>query len=1176
MKRKLLDSIITLSKYFLHAFFLQSLCLNLLIAESQEVKSIKEVYIEANLGKASTLEILKHIEANSDFRFTYDLSDIDREVVLELSQKKVSVAEILTLVAERAKLIFKQYNKNIDVKKVVRIRPQQPRVIAQEEAVKGKVTDENGEGLPGVSVLIKGTMRGTITDVEGNYSLGVPDNANILVFSYVGYTTQEIEIAGRSVVDVSLMLDIATLSEVVVVGYGSQKKRDLTGSVGVADVENMQKAPVASFEEALGGRIAGVQVTSGEGRPGGEMNIVIRGMGSITQNTSPLFVIDGVPFEDPPSGLLDPADIESLTVLKDASAAAIYGARGANGVVIVKTKAGTPGKPRVTYDAYVGVSEVIQRMELLSPYEYVRLQDEHDPRNVDTTYFRAIPDNYFERLGNANPTRQDSLDFFRNVAPIDWQEAIFQEGIIQSHRLSVSGGDPNSTLYTLSFSTFNQEGVIINSGFDRYTGRIKLDQQVSDQLKVGAQVNYSRTKQYGTRTSVSGHNFSTYLLPSVLSYRPISYDSDVDLLNVDIDPDIDPTVNYQFNPVMSAKNEYNVNVNDNIRLNADVHYTILDGLKVKIDGGFNSFNSERDRFNNSFTRYGSPNSTLGLGPNGANLTNTRTSWNFRAFVDYNRKFGSHHKLGLTAGTELFESRGVTREFGAIQVSIENNNVNDLDSGIPQRISTGASSNRLRSYLARANYSFKDKYLLTASIRRDGSSKFLENNRWGTFPSFALAWHLGDERFMKSISFIDNAKVRTSWGQIGNNRIDDFASRAAYGFRYSGRYYGAPIFYAFNNELQIGVVPERLENQDLKWETVEETNIGLDIGLLANRFNVSVDAYRKTTKDLLLRAQLPTTSGFREAFKNVGSIENKGLEITLSAVNIDAGSFRWTTDFNIAFNRNKVLSLNEDQTALAQNVRWTNKFDPISGYVAKVGRPVGQMYGFVWDGIYQIDDFNNIGTEDNPVYELKPDIVDNGQGRSIVQPGFIKYKDINGDGQLNENDRTVIGDPTPKHIGGLVNNFMYKGIALHIFFQWSYGNDILNANRIYQEGSYRRNSNLLATVVDRWTPDNPSTTMYSVHQDEVGLQKYSDRIVEDGSFMRLKTVSVSYDLPGSIISKLRIQSARIYFSAQDLYTWTSYSGYDPEVSVRNSALTRGFDFSAYPRARTMIVGVNLSF
>ena len=1179
MKLNLLKLIMLLSKHSLYIMVIQLVSMQLVVANATLGQSLAKVKVSISVSNASLEEIIRIVENQTDFVFASKGQMVVSDSRIDLHLRNSNLKHVLEELSRAFQYNFKRVNRNIYVWKQKKSNAKPNDKIDYQvfdRTISGKVTDENNQGLPGVNVLVKHTGIGTITDANGGYRLNVPDDATTLVFSYVGYISEELEIAGRSVIEVQLAPDLSTLSEVVVIGYGTQNKKDLTGAIGLVAVEDMQKAPVASFEEAMGGRIAGVQVSSGEGQPGDNMNIVIRGMGSITQNASPLFVIDGVPFESLPSGLLDPADIKSISVLKDASAAAIYGARGANGVVIVTTKAGVPGKPRITYDGYIGVSEVKNRMALLSPYEYVRLQDELEPGRVDSTYFRKIPGNYFELLGNPHPTRQDSLDYFRAVEPIDWQEAVFQEGVIRSHRVSISGGDKQGTLYNLSFSAFSQEGVIINSGFDRYNGRIKVDQQVSDKLAVGMQANYSRTKQYGTRTSVSGHAFSTYLLPSVLSYRPVNYDPNVDLLNLDIDPDINPLLNYQFNPILSAENEFDETINNNVILNANVQYKILDGLTLKVDGAYNSFNAERDRFNNSFTRSGSPNSTLARGPNGSNRTRIQTNRNVRAFLNYNRKFGQDHTLTLMTGTEMNERRLVSRGFSAFNVIVENNNVNGLDSGTADNIETGATANRLRSYLGRANYSFKDKYMLTASIRWDGSSKFLAKNRWGTFPSFALAWQLGDENFMKSISFIGDAKVRASWGQIGNNRIDDFAAQAA--LEYVDRKYasGSTIFYAFNNELQLGVVPNRLENQDLRWETVEEANIGLDLGLLENRFNVSLDAYIKTTEDLLLRAQLPTTSGFRAAFKNVGSIENKGLEVTLSAVNIDANNFRWTTDFNIAFNKNKVLSLNEDQTSLAQTVRWSHGFNNISGYVAKVGRPVGQMYGYVWDGIYQVDDFDNAGTTEEPVYVLKPDVIDNGQGRNKVQPGFIKYKDINGDGVLNENDRTVIGDPTPKHMGGLVNNFSYKGIALHVFFQWSYGNDILNANRVYQEAAYRANANLFATVADRWTPDNPSHTMYSAQQDQTGLQNYSSRIIEDGAFLRLKTVSVSYNFPESVISKLRMQSARIYFSAQNLYTWTNYSGYDPEVSVRNSALTRGFDFSAYPRARTMTVGVNFSF
>lgn len=1026
---------------------------------------------------------------------------------------------------------------------------------AQSRVLSGLIKDETGAGIPGVNIIKKGSSSGTISDIEGRYTIEV-DDTTVLTFSMIGYTKIEEVVGNRNVIDLSMQVDVQQLDEVVVVGYGTEKKRDLTGSVGLANMDNLQKAPVASFEEALGGRIAGVQVSSSEGQPGDNMNIVIRGLGSITQGTSPLFVIDGVPIENPPSGIIDQTDIETISVLKDASAAAIYGARGANGVVIITTKSGKEGATRITYDTYFGISSVRKRMDMLTPYEYVELQNELAPETVSTTYLA-----------------EKTLEDYRNETPTNWQDEVFQDATIKSHKISLDGGSKKNTLYSINLSAFNQEGVIINSGFDRYIGKLRIDQRVNDKLKVGMYVNYSRTKQYGTRTSTSGHNFSTYLLHSVLAYRPVGYDESVNLLEEEIDPDIDPLNNYQFNPVLSAQNEHRETINNNIILNGNAEYTFMDGLKLRIDAGYVSFGSKLESFNNSQTRYGSPNSSLGKGPNGYIRNTTTATWNTRAYLTYDAKLSGGHKLRVMAGSELQERSFDQYRFSATQVTVENNNVNGLDSGIPELIATDASRSRLRSYLARVNYSFKNRYFVTANLRRDGSSKFSSDNRWGLFPSVALAWQMGDEAFMKEINFIGDFKVRASWGQLGNNRVSDFASKASLGYtnlKYAPT--GFPIYYAFNNSLQLGVAPNSLENRDLKWEIGEETNIGVDFGLFDNRFGVSVDAYRKETKDLLLNAQLPTTTGYRSAFKNIGAIENKGLEITLTSVNMDVNDFKWTTDFNISFNKNKVLELNEDQTTLASTVSWTNRFSNISGYVSKVGQPIGLMYGYVWDGIYQYDEFDEVS---DGVYVLKPNVVDNGQSRGTIQPGFIKYKDINGDGIVNDNDRTIIGDPTPKHIGGLANNFSYKGISLHVFFQWSYGNDIMNANRIYLEAPYKRNSNMFATVADRWTPENPSETMFSSGQPEAGLQKYSSRIVEDGSFLRLKTVSVSYNFPKQLISKLKLTGARVYMSAQNLHTWTSYSGYDPEVSVRNSALTRGFDFSAYPRAKTMTMGVNIT-
>jgi TonB-linked SusC/RagA family outer membrane protein len=1021
---------------------------------------------------------------------------------------------------------------------------------AQSQRIQGKVTNENGEGLPGLAISIKGTSIGTITDVEGTYQIEASPKST-LVFSSIGYETREVLVGNQTTINLQMVLDSKHLEEIVIVGYGESRKKDLTGSVSIAEVEDMQKAPVASFEEAFAGRVAGVNVTSGEGQPGDQMNIVIRGMGSITQSTSPLFVIDGIPIENPPSGVLDPSSIESISVLKDASAAAIYGSRGSNGVIIVTTKGGKEGSVRLTYDGYIGVSEVTKRMDLLSPYEFVDLQNEIDPEFTGLAYLS-----------------DKTLEDYKNEPGLDWQDEIFQQAAMQSHKISIGGGSRDNTLYSIDLSAFNQEGVIINSGFDRYIGKIRIDQRLNDRATVGAYINYSRTKQYGTRTSVSGHNFSTYLLHSVLSYRPVSYDPTINLLEEEIDPDIDPLNNYQYNPILSTKNEHSVSSYGNIILNAFGEYELIEGLTLKFDAGYRSFERRRERFNNSKTRYGSPNSTLGKGPNGWLQNQRRISWNSNAYLTYNKKFAKIHKLRVMAGTSVQERTNDSFRMSATQVELEGNGVNGLDSGVPDLLDTYASRSRLLSYFGRAQYSIKDKYLLTATIRRDGSSKFA--NKWGTFPSAAFAWQIGDESFMDDVRFISDMKLRASWGQLGNNRVSDYASKATLTYT-SNRYRptGYPIYYAFNNVLQLGVVPQSLENTDLRWEVGEETNFGFDVGFFENRFNVTVDAYRKTTKNLLLNAQLPSTTGYRSAYKNIGSIENKGLELAFNSVNLDARDFKWTSTFNISFNKNKVLGLNEGQTSLPVAVYWTNMFSTTSAYISKVGQPVGQMYGYVWDGVYQYDDFEEV----NGNYILKSTVPNNGQSRSSIQPGYIKYKDINGDGQVNDNDRTVIGNPNPKHYGGFGNNFSYKNLSLHMFFQWSYGSDVLNANRIYLENGRRKYSNMFASVADRWRPESPSETMHSA--EGAGLEVYSSRLIEDGSFLRLKTVSLSYNLPNELLSRVKMKAARVYFSAQNLYTWDNYSGYDPEVSVRNSALTAGFDFSAYPRAQTYTLGLSLT-
>uniref|UniRef100_UPI003D7F66F6 SusC/RagA family TonB-linked outer membrane protein n=1 Tax=Pedobacter sp. TaxID=1411316 RepID=UPI003D7F66F6 len=596
-------------------------------------------------------------------------------------------------------------------------------------------------------------------------------------------------------------------------------------------------------------------------------------------------------------------------------------------------------------------------------------------------------------------------------------------------------------------------------------------------------------------------------------------------------------------------------------------------LSLKITGGISNRMIHADAFYNSQTAKGTP-----LIP-----TNTRGSYGIVAFEEtnnwvnentltYKKKMGNHN-LDILGGFTLQGRKLNSNGYTSINVPNESLGLSGLDEGTPFNNVALASENTLASFISRVNYNYKSKYLLTASYRADGSSKFVSDNKWGYFPSGAFAWRMSSEEFMKNLTFISDAKFRVSYGLTGNNRVNDYATYASLSFLPVNPNLTLTNNYSFNNATPgKGVIPSTLPNQDLKWETTSQLDLGYDLSLFKNRISVTVDLYKKITSDLLLNANMPYTTGYIKALQNIGKTENKGLELSLNTINIQTPSFTWSTNFNISFNRNKLISLADNQETLLSPINWEVAYANTPLYIAQVGAPVAQFYGFKWDGNYRYDAFDLA----NGVYTLKSDQAYYGASRTAIQPGDIRYNDINGDGKVDDNDRTVIGSPLPKNTGGFSNNFSYKGLDLGVLLQWSYGNEVMNANRIIFEGNSLnyRNLNQYSEYIDRWTPENQSNTLARVGgQGPKGV--YSSRVIEDGSYLRLKTVSLGYALPQKFISKLKVAKVYLSASAQNLYTITGYSGMDPEVSVRNSALTPGFDYSAYPRAKTITFDLKIS-
>lgn len=1035
--------------------------------------------------------------------------------------------------------------------------------------VRGTVVDQTGESVIGASIQVKGTTQGTITDIDGKFSLGVPDKKSVIVVSFIGYATKELQVDTSKPMSIVLEEDTKVLDEVVVVGYQEVRKKDLTGSVAKADMNELLNTPVGSFDQTLGGRIAGVNVSSSEGTPGGTMNIVIRGNNSLTQDNSPLYVIDGFPVEDAAiASTINPSDIESLDILKDASATAIYGARGANGVVIITTKKGKVGKAQITYDGSVTMHHVTRTIPMMDAYEFVKLQAETYPASIANSTGGYL----MEYQG-----KQWTLDDYRDIFQYDWQDEILRTALQHNHNIRLTGGT-EGVRYNASVSYYNQDGILLNSGYERFQARANTVIK-RDKLDISLTTNYSRSIQTGSTPSETSYSGMNNLFYSVWGYRPVTYPnkSMESLLNDVMDEAINSSNDYRFNPIRSLKEEYRKYYINNLQLNGYVSYEFIKGLKLKVSGGYTYDARKNDQFNNSNTRYGGPTSTDKV--NAQIIRNERLTWLNENTLTYQTNIKKKHFFNSLVGITFQNSDYEYYSLKSTHIPNESLGMAGMADGTLSSSSSLKSSWSMMSYLARLNYNYKSKYYATASFRADGSSKFSKKHRYGYFPSGSLAWNFMEEEFMAPIKKVVGAgKLRVSWGLTGNNRIGEYDYYALLQMlkEKQGDYISNGSIpsgvYPFDNDMSsVGMVPVSLPNEDLKWETTEQWNVGLDLSFFNERLNFTADVYRKTTRDLLLEASLPLVSGYYSATKNIGKVRNDGLELSLSTVNVQTKDFTWTSDFNIAFNKNEVLELAENQLSLTTAARFDQNYNSQPSYIAKVGLPMGMMYGYIYEGTYKYDDFVKSGNS----YTLK-DNVPYFSSEANTQPGMPKYKDVNGDGIIDTNDRTIIGRGLPIHTGGFTNSFTYKGFDLSVFFQWSYGNDIMNANRLFFENAGgKKDLNQFASYANRWTPENPESDIPAATKS-ASNNVISSRIIEDGSYLRLKTVTLGYTFPKALIAKAKLSNARVYVAAQNLWTWTSYSGYDPEVSVRNSALTPGLDFSSYPRAFTLSFGVNLGF
>lgn len=1100
------------------------LCLLTIFCASAMNSYSQKAEISLNLQNVTLGQALDAVKQQSEYSFWYRNEEINLDKRLSVHIENQHINNVLdNLLADQG------VSYTIDDKHIIIYKKtgqfSNNGIKQQNKRITGVVTDGTNEAIIGANVIVKGTTLGTITDLDGRFSLDVPDNA-VLQVSYIGYTTKEVAVDNQTTIHITLIEDSKTIDEVVVIGYGSVKKSNLTGAVSSIKTTELQQTPMTSIDQGLAGRASGVQVTQTSGMPGAVASIRVRGSSSLQGGNEPLYVIDGFPVYSGTgfgstggkvqmSGLatVNPSDIESIEILKDASATAIYGARAANGVVLVTTKSGKKGRDVVTFESSWGLQSLSKKLEVMDAQEYAALVNEAYTNDGLSPVYDL---NEIAKLGKGT----------------DWQDELFRTALTQSYQLSFSGGD-EKTSYAISGGYFDQQGIIINSDFKRYSLRLNLDRQLSKTFKVGTHMSGSHTIAKSPPTDVGGRDG---VVTGALKMNPIQpiYENEEtgEYTQMNIPGILIP------NPIATANEQIFNNATTRILGDVYAEWEFIPDFKAKVSIGTDIMYVKGNQYTPSNIYQ-----AMGLASARVNV-NRSVNWLNENILTWNKTINDIHTFNVLGGFTIQQNNVETvtaASQGFVTDALTYNNLGAASTYL-QPGST-ATQWSLMSYLARVNYSLYDKYLFSVNARIDGSSRFGDNNKYGFFPSGSFAWRMSEENFMESVrSVISNLKLRASYGFTGNTEIGVYESLATLGNNN----------WTIGNNLVTGFFPNRIPNPDLKWEKTGQMDIGLDVGFVDNRFRITADYYRKKTTDLLYNVAIPTTSGYSSMLKNIGSVENKGFELLLESDNI-TGAFNWTTAFNISFNRNKVLELGGEEYKEMDEGDGHLKTGAIRRLI--VGEPIGVFYGYRFDGIFQNE----------------AECAEQTSSASPIGVGLRRYKDLNGDGKVDaNNDREILGDANPKFFGGLTNTFSYKGVELNVFLQYSYGNKIFNYNAMEFEAP-TGGQNVYKDMVNRWTPSNPSDIYPKASTNRNLL--VSDRFVEDGSYLKLKTLSLSYSFPK--LKFKHIGGVRVFITGQNLLTWTKYKGYDPEVSYRGaSTLEAGEDYGGYPQSRTYMFGIKL--
>lgn len=1048
--------------------------------------------LSIDIEDASLKQVLKDIERQSEFYFMYNDAQVDVNQNVSVNIRGKNIYHVLDKVLKNTGIAYQVMNKQIVLKPAISQNTVPPQ---QGKKVTGVVKNQEGETLPGVNITVKGTTQGVITDIDGTYEILIEDESAVLVFSFIGYSEKEVPVKGKTTINVTLEEKAQKLDEVVVIGYGSSSKKLLSSSIASVDAENIEETVSSGVQEALQGKTSGVHINKNSGTPGAGISVNIRGKSSISAGTQPLYVVDGVPITRGDysqismegqgiSAIADinPNNIESVSILKDASAAAIYGARAGNGVVLIETKDGKKGETRIDLKTYYGVQQVYDKLDMMNAEEWKDYVRSFDPGFMNDLY---------DLVGDT-------------TLSTNWQNKVLRKAPIANTELSFSGGSDN-TRFFISGRYFKQEGVVLGTDYDKINGRVNVDHDVTERFKVGTKISLTQT----INDRVRGDQSINGVLPNAVSMPPVY---PVKNKNGDYFQGA-----WWDNPVAIGKEVINQARSFRALGNVFGEYQILEGLSFKNQWGVDVYNLNERRFEPSIVK--SAMNENGYGVDATSQVNKLTQQSTLKYItSLNNKHNFNFLLGYSFELEQRRYNSITgkdfptdqQEYLASAGTIEDGSASAFEEGI-------------QSFFGRLKYNFDNKYIFSFSVRRDGSSNFGPNNKYATFPSGSFAWRITEENFMSGVSWLNELKYRISYGLTGNDQIGalNYMSLFSSGYNYLGK---------------PGIIPTQIPNKDLKWESTANFNTGLDIAVFDERIIFGADVYYNKTTDLLLDRPLPGTSGFTVYAANVGALENKGLEFSLSTDNFRGGDFNWNSSFNISFNRNKVLEMYEDQ--------------PITG----VGR--GNNAAIEGEAVSVFYMYNSLGVDPST--------------------GELVFEDLNGDGAYTDEDRKVVGNPNPDFTGGFTNTFSYKNVSLSVFLQFTYGNDIYNGVRQYTENmTLGTNDNQLTTIKDRWR--EPGDVTYVPKYNGAYNNWISSQYIEDGSYLRVKNVTLNYQLGEKILENMFLKSARIYLKVENLFTLTPYSGMDPEVNYSGvGTLTAGTDFFTYPQVRTWTAGIKFQF